>query len=131
MDINVSYEQAHVPVTILQLNNRINLGTVGQLMEKAQQEFTNGTRDLIIDLTHVPSISSAGLRAISQIYKQLNGIITLRPPTRAGDQDITQERNSHLVLVNPTPDVRRTLGIVGFDGFIDIYDDRHEALQAF
>jgi len=131
MDINVSYEQAHVPVTILQLNNRINLGTVGQLMEKAQQEFTNGTRDLIIDLTHVPSISSAGLRAISQIYKQLNGIITLRPPTRTGDLDSSQERNSHLVLVNPMPDVRRTLEIVGFDGFIDIYNDRQEALRAF
>ena len=131
MDIHVSYEQAHVPVTIFQLKERINLGTVGPLMEKAQEAFTNGTRDLIIDLTHVPSISSAGLRAISQIYKQLNGIIALRPPTRAGDLDSAQERNSHLVLVNPMPDVRRTLEIVGFDGFIDIYNDRQEALRAF
>jgi anti-anti-sigma factor len=131
MDIRVSYERARVPVTIFQLKDRINLGTIGQLTEKAQEAFTNGTRDLIIDLTHVRSITSAGLRALSQIYKQLNGNITLRPMTLAGEIDGAQQRKSHLVLLNPTPDVLKTLKIVGFDGFIDIYNDQQEALQSF
>ena len=61
MDIIVCQEQARVPVTIFHLKDRINLGNVEQLIQKAQEAFANGARDLLIDLTNVPPSPAPGL----------------------------------------------------------------------
>jgi anti-anti-sigma regulatory factor len=131
MEIIVCQEQARVPVTVFRLKDRINLGNVEQLIQKAQEAFANGVRDLLIDLTHVPSITSAGLGAIHAIYKLLNGESSSgKEIAGAGTSDATR-KSSHLKILNPVPDVRRILKIVGFDAFIDVYDNQQEALLAF
>jgi anti-anti-sigma regulatory factor len=131
MEIIVSQEQARVPVTIFRLKDRINLGNVEQLVQKTQEAFANGVRDLLIDLTHVPSITSAGLGAIHAIYKLLNGESSPgKGIASAGTSDAIRKA-SHLKILNPVPDVRRVLKIVGFDVFIDIFDNQQEALLAY
>jgi anti-anti-sigma factor len=117
MEIIVSQEQGRVPVTIFRLKERINLGNVEQLVGKARQVFDVGARDLLIDLAEVPSITSAGIGAIHAIYKLFN--IGSMP------------KSPHVKLLSPTADVRRILTLVGFDAFIDIFDNQEEALKAF
>jgi anti-anti-sigma factor len=117
MEIIVSQEQARVPVTIFRLTERINLGNVEQLTERARAAFKSGARDLLIDLAGVPSITSAGLGAIHTIYKLFN--IESAP------------KSPHVKLLGPVADVRRVLALVGFDAFLDIFDDQQAALQAF
>ena len=69
LKLTISQVQAQVPVTILRLADRINMGNTEQLVDKAKEVFANGARYLLIDLTNVPSMTSAGLRAIQIIYK--------------------------------------------------------------
>lgn len=117
MEILVSHDQGRVPVTIFRLVGRINLGNVDELVRKARQEFDGGARDLLIDLGEVPTITSAGIRALTEIYKMFN--------------PFSLPKSTHLKLLNPTVEVRRVLTLVGFDGLIDVFETRQEALDAF
>ena len=124
MDIVISQKQAGVPVTIFRVRERINLGNAEELVQKAQEAFAGGMRHLILDLSEVDSITSAGLRAIHRIYK----LLEVKP---ASGEAVGGCSSSYLKLVNPTPEVRRTMNIVGFDTFMDILDTEQAALAAF
>jgi anti-anti-sigma factor len=117
MEILVSQEQERVPVTIFRLVGRINLGNVDELVKAARQAFDGGARDLLIDIGEVPTITSAGIRALTEIYKLFNPFSLPKSP--------------HVKLLGPTEEVRRVLNMVGFDAFIDIFETRSEAMAAF
>ena len=63
MNIVVSQEQGSVPVTVFQLEGELGAGSYEQLQDQAQEAFDEGTRNLLLDLTDVTFISSAGFRA--------------------------------------------------------------------
>ena len=132
MDIIISQMQGRVPVTVLRINERVNLGNATALEETARIAFQNGMRDLVIDLTDVPSITSAGLRAIQVINKllspdpaEVSDAAARTPP--AGES----LKSRHLKLVNPSPYVLRVLQTAGFDTFLDIYDSVQDAVASF
>ena len=66
MDISSWRETGHVPVTILQLKG--DLVAEEPLLARANTAFADGARNLVLELSDVPYISSAGLRAIHAIY---------------------------------------------------------------
>ena len=132
MDIIVSHMQGHVPVTVFRIEERVNLGNAEELETAARQAVQNGTRDLLIDLTDVPSITSAGLRSLQIIYKLLSdthmeqtGEETQMQPSGPG------LKSRHLKLVNPSPYVRKVLHTAGFDMFLDIYENLPDAVASF
>jgi anti-anti-sigma regulatory factor len=132
MDMDISQVQARVPVAILRLNERINLSNTEQLVEKAQEIFANGMRFLLIDLTNVPSMTSAGLRAIQTIYKIFGSEPSSDIKDSTGEKmEGSFQKSAHLKLLNPNPDLRRILNLVGFDNYIEIHDDQQKALLAF
>jgi len=132
MDIIISQEQARVPVTVFHPIGRINMGNIDELTQKAQESFDSGMRDLILDLTEIPSMTSAGLRGISTIFKMLHTGSPAEAKQAASPQSTGEKRLSpHMKLLNPVPDVRKVLNISGFDTFIEIYDHKQEALRAF
>ena len=125
MEINVSNVEARVPVTIFQLDGMLNMGTSGSLQQKAVEQHQAGMSYMLLDLSKVTSLSSAGLRAIQFIYKLF----------QEGD-DSTNLRKSgkkspYLKMLNPSQDIRRVISIAGFDTFIEIYTDRDEAINSF
>lgn len=128
MKLTTKLEQARVPVTLLHIDDRINLGNIDEFVGKAQALFDEGVRDLIIDLTDVPSITSAGLRGILTIYKLYNSKGSSSSPLI--DQDIASGI-SHLRIVNPVKEVRRVLKLVGYDRYLGIYENLQDALKAF
>jgi anti-anti-sigma factor len=123
MEIIVEHAQARVPVTIFRLSDRINLGNADELEKKARHVFDAGAHYLLIDLTNVPSMTSAGLRTIQVIYK------LFEHKDDAGGKAVG--KSAHLKLLNPNNDLRRVLELVGFEAYIDIYDTEKEALSAF
>ena len=129
MNIEIVEEQARVPVTIFRLADRINLGNTEQLEQKAREAFDKGTRYLLIDLTNVPSMTSAGLRSIQVIYKLFEQGAFSKHKEAAGKQPAG--KSAHMKLLNPNAELRRVLNLVGFDAYIDIYDNEQEALKAF
>jgi anti-anti-sigma factor len=123
MNISISEEQGRVPVTVFNVTGRINLGNADELTRRAQNEYQEGMRDLILDLSGVDSLTSAGLRAILTIMKLLNRDLT--------DSSGTNSISRHLKLLNPTEYVLITLKTAGFDRYLEIYESLPEALASF
>lgn len=115
--VKVSQAEGRIPVTVFELQDRVNLGNTAELEQAAREAYADGTRDLILDISKVDSFTSAGIRALLVIYKLL-----------AGDEG----RNSrHVKLVSPTPYVRQVLEVSGVADSIEIYDTRAEAIASF
>lgn len=123
MEIQVSQEQGKVAVTLFRINERINLGNAQELEERGREAYAAGTRNLLIDLSEVESITSAGLRAILAIYKLLGSV-----SSESGGGD---PKSSRLKLLNPSPYVAKVLATAGFTSFIDIHRSLDEAVASF
>jgi len=68
--------KGRVPITILQLNGNLDASNYTEPIQKAQELFAGGARDLVIDLSNVPHISSAGLMAIHTLALIFGGTQT-------------------------------------------------------
>ncbi len=132
MDIRVSEEQGRVPVTVLALNGDLNAATYEQFQQKAQQAIQAGTRHMLVDLGGVPYMSSAGMRALNQIYNWLNeGSPAQAGKTVSDGVAAGTFRSPYLKLLNPTPRVFEALKLAGFDMFLETFKNRREAIASF
>jgi len=120
------------PVTVFHMHGRIDTNTYEQLQIKADEAYLNGTHNLLLDLSEVEYVSSAGLRAIHHIYT------TLRDTSAdESDEAVTQGirdgtyKSPHLKLLNPSRDVREVLKVSGFDMYIEIFKNLQEAIASF
>ena len=112
--VQISQAQGRIPVTIFQLQDRINLGNYKELEQTAEETYYNGMRDLVIDLSLTPSLTSIGIRTLVVIYKML-----------------ATDDAKHLKLASPIEPIHEMLKIAGITQFIEIYDSVDEALASF
>lgn len=112
--VEISQSQGRVPITVFHLQDRVNLGNFAELEESAKDAYNNGMRDLVIDLSQTPSMTSIGIRALILIHKMLN-----------------TEGGSHLKLAGPTPDIRDMLNVAGVAQYLEMYDTVEEAVASF
>ena len=132
MEIILSEEEARVPVTVFQIKGELVAETEGQLVQQARDAYETGMRYLLLDLSRVTFLSSAGLRAVHQIYTLLRGDSPEQSDgdVRAGIKAGTYH-SSHLKLLNPNSEVSKVLKATGFDMFLEIYSNRSKALASF
>ena len=131
MDIHVTYHQGKESIAIMQVKGDINASNFVQISDKAQELYMNPARNLIIDLSEVPSISSTGLAAIHKIALLYSGV-----PQQVEENvnpDFTHSSNArkHVKLLNPQPDVEKTLENAGLKLFFKIFKDLDSALASF
>jgi anti-anti-sigma factor len=112
--VEVSHAQGRIPVTVFQLQNRVNLGNFSELEQTARDAYDNGTRDLVIDLSRTPSLTSIGIRALVIIHKLLS-----------------TDGSRHLKLAAVKQPIRDMFDIAGITSFIEIYDTVEEAVASF
>lgn len=112
--VQISQAHGRVPVTVFHLQDRVNLGNFTELEQTAKDEFDKGMRDLVIDLSQTPSLTSIGVRALVIIHKMLS-----------------PDRGKHLKLANPLPVIREMLEISGVTQYVEIYDTLEEAVASF
>jgi len=130
--INVMGAQGKAPVTVFHLKGSIDTNTYTQLQDRADEAHRSGTRNLLLDLTEVNYVSSAGLRAIHYIYTILRG-------DSPGESDEAVSNgiragtymSPHLKLLNPSKEVRGVLKTAGFDMYIGIFNNLQEAIASF
>ena len=132
MEITVSKQQGNEPVTMFHIHGEITADSAGQLLAEAERSVGEGTRNLLLDLSSVPYISSFGIRALGRI------ITLLRQP--AFDQSEGELRKTlqgggpkskHLKLLNPSPQVSKVLATTGIDLVLDSYYDLEKAIESF
>ncbi len=132
MDITVSQEQGRVPVTILYLKGRLDSASYEQLQARAREAFDAGARNLVLDLSGVDYMSSAGLRALHSIFFMFRG-----DSPEESDKEMEKGiaagtfKSPHLKLVNPSKRVLEALDMAGYDMFLDIRHDQKEAIASF
>ena len=135
MEITVSQENGKVPVSIVHVKGDLDASSYLDLVNTAQKLYDEGTRNLLLDLTDLAFISSAGLASLHMLTKLFRGENT--DPEDGWDtfRDIGRERDNgfqtNVKLLSPSPDVDQVLDTVGFKQFFEVYIDLGEALQSF
>ena len=74
MDIKVSTENGRVPITIMHVDGDVDSATCNLFQAKAEELIKSGARYILVDLAHSSYVSSAGLRALHEIFLELNAI---------------------------------------------------------
>lgn len=130
MQISVSQEEARVPVTVFRLSG--DLTSEVELQTAAQEAFEAGARNILLDLKNVPYMSSAGLRAIHNIFMMLRSDSPAES-NKAMTAGIAAGTftSPHLKLLSPTQHVHEVLKTAGYDMFLEIHQDQKRALASF
>lgn len=128
LNITASQIQGDVPVTILHLSGHLHGSTERELLDRARQAQEDGAKYLLLDLSGVEVLTSAGLRAIHNIFNMF---------TPKGDRDVIHQhgdepyKSPYFKLVCPNPDVYYVLNIAGFLQNILIFNNMDEAASSF
>ena len=136
MEITTSVHQANQPVAIMRIQGNIDASNFLDVVTKAQEIYKNPARDLIIDLSEVPYISSAGLVALHSVALMARGEelpdleggwSAYRSMGRSSEAGVQK----HVKLLNPRSEIMSVLDMVGFSSVFEIYTDREEAVNSF
>lgn len=132
MEIVTEQKVGRVPVTIFHIEGDITAASGGDLQQQADDAYAAGTRDLLLDLTRVPFMSSGGLRAIHYIYELLRTEATEKS-NRSVHKGIAAGtyKAQHLKLLKPNGDVMQALKLAGFDMFLEIHSNLKKAVASF
>jgi anti-anti-sigma factor len=134
MEIKVSTESGRVPVTVLHVDGNIDSSTYEQFQSTAKKLIEEGARYLLIDLSHAPFVSSAGLRALHALFNELR---SRNPQADLNDEQMKKGisagtyKSPHLKLLNLSPETKTAFETSGFDMYIDTFTDRNTAIASF
>ena len=136
MEIIISQSQDTSPVTIMQLKGTLDGSSYEYFITEAEKLFEAGTRNLILDMSELEFMSSAGLAALHRIARIYRGEdrSTLEEgwgAIHAMGRDRDNGFQNHVKLLNPNERIQDVLDTVGFKTFFEIYTDIHPAMASF
>lgn len=116
-------------VSVLHVAGHLDGETENLLVTEATALFNLGKKYLIVELSEVDVISSAGLRAIHVIYK----MFTQHPDTEKWQSEHAGEtfKSPYMKLAQPSSQVHYVLSMAGFLQNIYIFPTLQEALDSF
>ena len=106
-------------VAVLQLTGPLDANTQSELENKAEEIINNGAEKILLEMSNVSYIGSAGLKAIHKITNKLSG------------ENENAIKSENLKVVNPSDDVRKIFKTLGFDSYIDIVDNLDDAISSY
>ena len=134
MEIKSYTEKGEVLVTVMHIDGNIDSSTFMEFQNKADELIDNGAQFILVDLAHVPYVSSAGMRALQHIYEKLRA---LHPASDVSDADVKKGVSAgtysspRLKLLNPTKQAAKTFEMSGFDMYIESFTDKAKAIASF
>lgn len=136
MEISATHYQGRTIITVLRLIGKLDALSYTELIEKVKHVFSQGTRQLILDMAGVSYISSAGLMSLHYAVSLLRGGTPAEPEEGWGAlhalaDEAPGEAQRNLKLLSPQPQVTQTLDRVRFTSFLDIYSNLDEAIASF
>lgn len=136
MDIVVRQAQGQVPVTVMQLQGKLDASNYLDVIAQAKEVYEAGAQDLLLDLSDLSFMASSGLVALHSIALIMRGD---EPPDpeygwsafRAVAKDVSGGFERHCKILNPQPAVDKTLTITGFKTFLEVHTDLDTAIASF
>jgi anti-anti-sigma regulatory factor len=136
MNISVSQAQGNVPVTVIKLEGQLDGQNYQDVIVRAQELYREGARDLLLDLSELTYISSAGLVALHSITLMARG--DEMPDVQGGwsayrsmGRSSEAGMQKHVKLLNPRTEIMSVLDMVGFSSVFEIYTNLDEAVNSF
>jgi anti-sigma B factor antagonist len=105
-------EESRGGATIVSVSGRIDSGNAKQFEEALMSKLSAVTSSVLLDLSRLQYISSAGLRVILLAAKQ------------------QQASKRNFALCSLTPMIKEVFEVSGFNRILGIYSSRDEALAA-
>ena len=99
-------------IVYITIQGSIDSNTAGELQSRIMEELTSCNR-VIMDLTAVVFLSSAGLRVLLMLYRQLNA------------------NGGKVLLVNVSEEICDIMSMTGFINFFELYGSLEEAEKQF
>ena len=135
MEISITQKSGRANVTLLHLKGKLDGGSYRGFVEAAQKVYDSGAMNILIDLTDVSFLSSAGISGLHSVALMFRGEKS-DPEAgwdafRAIDRDRGSGVQKHVKLLNPQPEVLRVIEMVGFSSFFEVYMDLENALSSF
>ena len=122
-------------VAIIQLHGAMN---GKKLVAEAQKLYDAGTRNILLDMTELTFISSAGLSALHHIALMYRGEAqSTFKEDRTAIHAMRKEHESgfrfqeNVKLFNPNEAIQDVLDVVGFKAFFEIFADLGAAIASF
>jgi anti-sigma B factor antagonist len=115
-------EISHRPlnrVDVVSLKGRLDAAGASPLKEQIDSLFAQGRYRIVLDLSGLEALSSAGLRILADARK------------RARDRKITDLEGGDIRIANPSMYIREILDLTGFTTMFEIYPDTLEAVGSF
>ncbi len=134
MEIKAFTENGRVPVTVLHVDGNIDASTAEMFESTANEAIKNGARHILVDLSHTKFVSSAGLRALHNIFNHLR---SLDSDSNVSEEDMKSKikagtyKSPHLKLLNLSDEAKTGFELAGFDMFIETHADMKTAVASF
>lgn len=134
MEIKVSTENGRVPVTVLHVDGNIDSSSYEKFQSTAKKLIEEGAQYILVDLSHAPFVSSAGLRALHTIFAELR---SRHPDANLSDEQMKKGisagtyKSPHLKLLNLSPQTKAAFETSGFDMYLDTFTDLKTAITSF
>ena len=109
MEVNIKTDGN---IVIISIEGSIDSKTAGDLQSKIMEKVSE-TNNVLLDLTKVDYVSSAGLRVLLMIYRQI------------------KSKNGKVILVGVSEEIRDVMSMTGFINFFEIADNIDNALKMF
>lgn len=99
-------------IAIITISGSVDSKTAGGLQEKIMGKVAE-TNNAMLDLTNVEFVSSAGLRVLLMVYRQI------------------KSKSGKVILVGVSEEIRDVMSMTGFINFFEIADTIDNALKLF
>lgn len=136
MEIVVSKEQGRVAVTVVKVTGQLDGQSYQKLIDEARELYQAGTQNILLDLSDLTYISSAGLVSLHTIALILRGEGMPDPEqgwSALKSMDRTRDGGvqKNLKLLNPQAQITSVLEMVGFSELFEVFTDKKTAVDSF
>ena len=127
LSITSSQAEGKANVTIFHLSGVLDAASEDALYDKACQAFDSGVHYLLLDMQNLTHISSAGLRALHNIFKKCTPEEEFESARESGEP----YKSPYFKLAAASSEVYYVLNLAGFLHNIPFYPTLAEALNSF
>ena len=132
MEIKVDTKNARVPVTVMTVSGAIDSVTYEEFQASADELIARGSLYFLFDFANASFISSAGLRALHNVFNKLRVLHKdMDDDQLRKKMSLGEYKSPYLKVCNLSSQAREVFELSGFETYIEIYEDLSTAIASF